>query len=107
MVYVHVNRTDNSTLAISLPKGHRFLTITEWAKTYGPVYRIQLGRETVVVLSGYDVIQEALVKRGEDFSTRPADPLTKLLNPQRLGKNPCEPLDVLILSLNFSQYFGH
>eukprot|EP00058_Branchiostoma_floridae_P018391 XP_002603880.1 hypothetical protein BRAFLDRAFT_276924 [Branchiostoma floridae] len=69
----------------SLAMGHRFLTMTEWAKTYGPVYTIKLGRETTVILSGYDVMHEALVKRGEDFSTRPTDPLTKLLNPQRLG----------------------
>ncbi|XP_078581516.1 cytochrome P450 2U1-like [Branchiostoma floridae x Branchiostoma japonicum] len=68
-----------------LARGHRFLTMAEWAKTYGPVYRIQLGRRTVVVLSGYDVMHEALVKRGEDFSSRPNDPVTKLINTQRLG----------------------
>ncbi|XP_078573744.1 cytochrome P450 2U1-like [Branchiostoma floridae x Branchiostoma japonicum] len=70
---------------LSLAMGHRFLTMTEWAKTYGPVYRIQLGRETVVVLSGYDVIQEALVKRGEDFSNRPANSVVKLMYPKMLG----------------------
>ncbi|XP_035699760.1 cytochrome P450 2U1-like [Branchiostoma floridae] len=69
----------------SLVAGHRFLTMTEWAKTYGPVYRIQLGKETMIVLSGYDVIYEALVKRGEDFSSRPASPIVKLTNPKRIG----------------------
>ncbi|XP_035699763.1 cytochrome P450 2C9-like [Branchiostoma floridae] len=66
--------------------GHRFLTMTEWAKTYGPVYRIQLGKETMIVLSEYDIIHEALVKRGEDFSSRSANnPLVKLTNPKRIG----------------------
>eukprot|EP00058_Branchiostoma_floridae_P015866 XP_002601354.1 hypothetical protein BRAFLDRAFT_82722 [Branchiostoma floridae] len=59
--------------------------MTEWAKTYGPVYRIQLGKETMVVLSGYDVMHEAFLKRGEDFSSRPFNPIVAIINPERLG----------------------
>ncbi|XP_078574538.1 cytochrome P450 2U1-like isoform X1 [Branchiostoma floridae x Branchiostoma japonicum] len=69
----------------SLATGHRAVTMTEWAKTYGPVYRIQLGRETMVVLSGYDVMHEAFLKRGEDFSSRPFNPIVAIINPKRIG----------------------
>ncbi|CAH1242886.1 CYP2U1 [Branchiostoma lanceolatum] len=69
----------------SLATGHGFVTMTEWAKTYGPIYRIKLGNETNVVLSGYDVIHEAMVKRGEDFSSRPSNAILKFLNPEMLG----------------------
>ncbi|KAI8510909.1 cytochrome P450 2U1-like [Branchiostoma floridae x Branchiostoma belcheri] len=69
----------------SFATGHRALTMTEWAETYGPVYRIQLGNQTMVVLSGYDVIYEALVKTAEDFSSRPVNAITSIVNPQRLG----------------------
>ncbi|XP_078575748.1 cytochrome P450 2C23-like [Branchiostoma floridae x Branchiostoma japonicum] len=59
--------------------------MTEWAKTYGPVYLIQLGKETTIVLTGYDVIYKALVKRADDFSSRSSSPIVKLTNPKKLG----------------------
>ncbi|XP_035699524.1 cytochrome P450 2C15-like [Branchiostoma floridae] len=69
----------------SLTSETRCLTVTEWAKTYGPVYQMRVGRQRVVVLNGYDVIYEALVKRAEDFSTRQFGPTTRIINPQQLG----------------------
>ncbi|XP_066298657.1 cytochrome P450 2U1-like [Branchiostoma lanceolatum] len=69
----------------SLANSNRCLTFTDWAKTYGPVYQVSLGRRSIVVLSGYDVIHEALVKKAEDFSTRQFGPSTKFINPRQLG----------------------
>ncbi|XP_019623298.1 PREDICTED: cytochrome P450 2J1-like [Branchiostoma belcheri] len=42
------------------------------AKEYGPVIYLWLGSQQIVVLNTYSAIHEALVKKGEDFSNRPA-----------------------------------
>ncbi|TRZ03050.1 hypothetical protein DNTS_029712 [Danionella cerebrum] len=47
------------------------LSLTEMTKTYGPVFQIQIGMRPVVVLSGNDVIRQALLKQGEEFAGRP------------------------------------
>lgn len=46
---------------------------------YGDVYGIFIGRELSVVLNGYDVIHEALVKRGNQFSVRPRSEFHQLM----------------------------
>ncbi|CAH1261513.1 CYP2J2 [Branchiostoma lanceolatum] len=48
------------------------LTWTELGKTYGPVVYLRLGSQQIVVLNSYSAIHEALVRKGEDFSGRPA-----------------------------------
>ncbi|XP_073442552.1 cytochrome P450 2K6-like [Dendrobates tinctorius] len=45
------------------------------AKTHGPVYSIKIGVQEMVVLSGYDVVKEALVNQAEVFSDRPKVPI--------------------------------
>ncbi|XP_075197732.1 uncharacterized protein LOC142297392 [Anomaloglossus baeobatrachus] len=52
-----------------------YLTFQELAKTYGPVYSLKIGAQEMVVLSGYDVVKEALVTQAEMFSDRPAVPV--------------------------------
>ncbi|XP_078575696.1 cytochrome P450 2J2-like [Branchiostoma floridae x Branchiostoma japonicum] len=46
------------------------IQLTEWKKQYGNVFTIYYGPKPVVVLNGYDTIQEALINKGEDFSDR-------------------------------------
>ncbi|XP_066279166.1 uncharacterized protein [Branchiostoma lanceolatum] len=48
------------------------LTWTELGKTYGPVVYLRLGSQQIVVLNSYSAIHEALGRKGEDFSSRPA-----------------------------------
>ncbi|XP_077968910.1 cytochrome P450 2H2-like [Styela clava] len=43
----------------------------ELAKKYGPVFSVNIGSETYVILNDYESIQEALVKNGHAFSGRP------------------------------------
>ncbi|XP_069624259.1 cytochrome P450 2K6-like [Ranitomeya imitator] len=52
-----------------------YLSFQELAKTYGPVYSIKIGVQEMVVLSGYDVVKEALVNRAEMFTDRPNIPV--------------------------------
>ncbi|XP_071753489.1 cytochrome P450 1A1 [Centroberyx gerrardi] len=48
-----------------------YLSLTAMSKRYGPVFQIQIGMRPVVVLSGNDMIRQALIKQGEDFAGRP------------------------------------
>lgn len=47
------------------------LSLTAMSKRYGPVFQIQIGTRPVAVLSGADVVRQALIKQGDEFSGRP------------------------------------
>lgn len=47
------------------------LVLTEWAKTYGSVFRFNLFGEEIVVLNSFEAIHEALVTNGSDVAGRP------------------------------------
>ncbi|KAM9392226.1 cytochrome P450 1D1 [Pholidichthys leucotaenia] len=47
------------------------LSLTHLRLQYGDVFKIHLGSLTVVVLSGYSTIKQALVRQGEAFAGRP------------------------------------
>ncbi|XP_066299833.1 cytochrome P450 2D4-like isoform X1 [Branchiostoma lanceolatum] len=49
-------------------------TLTELSKQYGDVMTIWTGRVPAIVLTGYETIRTALVKRAEDFSSRKIPP---------------------------------
>ncbi|KAM3931024.1 cytochrome P450 2K1-like [Leptodactylus fuscus] len=46
------------------------LTYLELAKKYGPVFSVQMGMKTMVVLTGYEAVKEALVNNAEEFGER-------------------------------------
>lgn len=48
-----------------------YLSLTAMSKRYGPVFQIQIGMRPVVVLSGNDMVRQALIKQGEEFAGRP------------------------------------
>nr|XP_032820907.1 cytochrome P450 1B1-like [Petromyzon marinus] len=56
------------------------LTLNAMAQRYGAVFRIHLGHEPVVVLTGEEIIHEALVKRGAEFAGRPDFPSFALVS---------------------------
>ncbi|XP_048350910.1 cytochrome P450 2F3-like [Sphaerodactylus townsendi] len=45
-------------------------SLRELSKTYGPIYTFHLGSRPCVVLSGYQVLKEALIDKAEEFSGR-------------------------------------
>ncbi|KAK0047190.1 cytochrome P450 2U1 [Biomphalaria pfeifferi] len=47
------------------------VNIPKWRMKCGDIFSVQLGAQLFVVLNGYDVIKEALVKKTDDFSERP------------------------------------
>ncbi|KAK7108790.1 cytochrome P450 2U1-like [Littorina saxatilis] len=50
-----------------------------WRRQYGDVFSLYLGSRLVVVLNGYDVIKDALVKHADIFSVRPKMFITDLI----------------------------
>ncbi|NWR85542.1 CP2H1 protein, partial [Furnarius figulus] len=54
-------------------------SLKKLSEKYGPVFTVHLGPQKVVVLYGYDVVKEALVDQGDDFSGRGTLPLIEKL----------------------------
>ncbi|KAG9494684.1 hypothetical protein GDO78_002172 [Eleutherodactylus coqui] len=50
-------------------------TLTQMSKKHGSIFSLQFGFINIVVLSGYKVVKDALIKHGDDFSDRPQIPL--------------------------------
>ena len=50
---------------------HSTNKLSQWSKDYGKVVKLKLGQHFAFVLSGYDVIKEAFLEKGEHFSERP------------------------------------
>ena len=54
-----------------LPTMRPHLVFYEASRKYGNIMSIKIGRELIIVLSGSDVIHQALVKQADTFSDRP------------------------------------
>ncbi|XP_025099198.1 LOW QUALITY PROTEIN: cytochrome P450 2F3-like [Pomacea canaliculata] len=52
---------------------------TTWRRQYGDVFSLYMGSQLVVVLNGYKVIKDALVKHADAFSDRPHFPIAEYL----------------------------
>lgn len=57
--------------AASLDLSRCHIVLTEWATMFGPVFRIKLYQEEILVLNNYDSVHDALVLKGGDFAGRP------------------------------------
>lgn len=49
------------------------------SERYGPMFTIQLGSQKTVVLSGYEVVREALVGTGPELADRPPIPIFQFI----------------------------
>ena len=63
-----------------LDKKRPHVSMSNWAKEYGQVYKIRFFHRDIVIISGYDALYEALVKRGREFAGRPKTYRIQLLN---------------------------
>lgn len=50
------------------------------SKKYGPVFRVYLGLQKVVVLAGYRTVKQALVNHAEEFGDREITPIFQDFN---------------------------
>lgn len=58
----------------SLPD-HHSSPLFQLAEKYGPIFTLHFGFQKVVVLTGYEVVREALVNYTEEFVDRPSIPI--------------------------------
>ncbi|CAI9615853.1 unnamed protein product [Staurois parvus] len=58
---------------LDLKRPHK--TFLELAKKYGSVFSIQIGKQKMVILCGYETVKDALINHAEEFSERPYVPL--------------------------------
>nr|XP_060641543.1 cytochrome P450 2K4-like isoform X1 [Anolis sagrei ordinatus] len=58
---------------IDRERPHR--TMLKLSKVYGPIFRIQMGFQKMVVLSGYEMVKEALVNQADALAERPITPI--------------------------------
>ncbi|KGN46023.1 cytochrome P450 77A3 [Cucumis sativus] len=58
---------------------HFFEYIEDIRHNYGPILTLQMGARTMIILSGPDLIHEALIKRGPAFASRPPENPTRIV----------------------------
>ncbi|KAK6997671.1 cytochrome P450 2E1, partial [Biomphalaria glabrata] len=43
----------------------------KWRKKCGDIFCLYVGSKTIIVLNGYELLKEVIIKRGNEFSDRP------------------------------------
>ncbi|KAL6157007.1 hypothetical protein ACJQWK_06731 [Exserohilum turcicum] len=56
---------------LQLPKSRPWLQFQEWAKTYGPIFTIWIGRRPTIVISDPNIAVDLMEKRSAKYSSRP------------------------------------
>ncbi|MBN3313197.1 CP2U1 protein, partial [Atractosteus spatula] len=57
--------------------------LTELSRVYGNIYSIFVGNQLIVILTGYEVVRDALVNHSHVFSDRPDVPLVTIITKQK------------------------
>ncbi|GAB1302392.1 Cytochrome P450 2C29 [Apodemus speciosus] len=52
-------------------------SLSNFSKTYGPVFTLYLGSKPTVILHGYEAVKEALIDHGEEFAGRGSLPIAE------------------------------
>uniref|UniRef100_A0A8C5M1X8 Cytochrome P450 n=1 Tax=Leptobrachium leishanense TaxID=445787 RepID=A0A8C5M1X8_9ANUR len=52
-----------------------FDSLLKLSKKYGSIFSIQIGKQKMVVLCGYETVKDALVNQGDEFAGRPKTPI--------------------------------
>ncbi|KAL5730859.1 hypothetical protein ACHQM5_003646 [Ranunculus cassubicifolius] len=66
-------------LQVVRQRRHFMYIVRDLRTKYGPIFTMQMGQRTLVIVTSADLIHEALVQRGPVFASRPADSPTRLL----------------------------
>ncbi|KAK6171115.1 hypothetical protein SNE40_019372 [Patella caerulea] len=64
---------------------HPHITFRKLRQKYGDIFKVQMGSFPAVVISGKELIKEALVKKGDDFSGRPNFYMNTILGAETLS----------------------
>lgn len=61
---------------LSIPRKTPWIKLTEWSREFGPIYRLNLGFTTLIVISSPAIAIELLEKRSSIYSSRPRHIMT-------------------------------
>ncbi|KAJ0016914.1 hypothetical protein Pint_10918 [Pistacia integerrima] len=66
-------------IQVILQRRHFIFIIRDLRKKYGPIFTMQMGQRTMVIVTSSQLIHEALVQRGPAFASRPPDSPIRLV----------------------------
>ncbi|KAM6585760.1 hypothetical protein CsatB_012762 [Cannabis sativa] len=66
-------------IQVILERRHFIYVVRDLRKKYGPIFTMQMGQRTLIIVTSPDLIHEALVQRGPEFASRPADSPIRLI----------------------------
>ncbi|XP_057962586.1 cytochrome P450 77A2 [Malania oleifera] len=66
-------------LQVVLQRRPFIFVVRDLRSKYGPIFTMQMGQRTLIIVTESDLIHEALVRKGHLFASRPADSPTRLL----------------------------
>lgn len=64
---------------VILQKRPFMYVVRDLREKYGPIFTMQMGQRTLVIVTSADLIHEALVRRGPTFASRPPDSPIRLM----------------------------
>ncbi|KAJ6363988.1 hypothetical protein OIU76_029013 [Salix suchowensis] len=64
---------------VILERRHFIFIIRDLRRKYGPIFTMQMGQRTLVIVTSPDLIHEALVQKGSVFASRPPDSPIRLV----------------------------
>ncbi|PON84871.1 Cytochrome P450, E-class, group I [Trema orientale] len=66
-------------IQVILQRRHFIFVVRDLHKKYGPIFTMQMGQRTLIIVTSSELIHEALVQRGREFASRPADSPIRLI----------------------------
>ncbi|KAK7264501.1 hypothetical protein RJT34_32110 [Clitoria ternatea] len=64
---------------VILQRRHFIYVIRDLRQKYGPIFTMQMGQRTLIIVTNADLIHEALIQRGPLFASRPKDSPIRLI----------------------------
>ncbi|KAL0328789.1 UNVERIFIED_CONTAM: cytochrome [Sesamum calycinum] len=64
---------------VILQRRHFIYVVRDLREKYGPIFTMQMGQRTLVIITSSELIHEALVQKGPLFASRPADSPIRLI----------------------------
>lgn len=64
---------------VILQRRHFIYVVRDLRKKYGPIFTMQMGQRTLIIVTNADLIHEALIQRGPLFASRPKDSPIRLI----------------------------
>ncbi|KAI4295870.1 hypothetical protein L6164_035868 [Bauhinia variegata] len=64
---------------VILQRRHFIYVVRDLREKYGPIFTMQMGQRTLIIVTDANLIHEALIQRGSLFASRPADSPIRLI----------------------------